>query len=237
MKRAIFGVFVVVLLGISINAYAITVLVTGFEPWDRFDVNHSYSIAETLDGQEIGGATIVGIELPVDFEDSVEVITQAIEDFDPVIVISIGINPNARLIAVERIGSNLKYDYLDEDARPDFNDYNGPLFRFSTLPIRHIIREMRKAKIPVRQCFNAGTYVCNAVLYGTLGHIIENKLPVKTGFIHVPPVLSQDEEKGLELETMIDAVKIAIQVSLLDVYFDKIYVDKLTHVDGSKQMN
>ena len=218
------------LLGISLNASATTVLVTGFEPWEEFDPNHSYSIAAALDGQEIGGATVVGIELPIDFDDSVEIITKAIEDYDPVVVISIGIDPDAHLIAVERIGSNLKYDYPDEDAKPDFNDYNGPLFRFSSLPAWHIIKEMRKAKIPVRQSFNAGTYVCNAVLYGTLGYIKEHELAIKAGFIHVPPVISEDEKKGLALDTMIDAVTIAIQVSMLDVYFDKIYLDDMPRI-------
>ena len=134
---------------------------------------------------------------------------------------------------MEKIGSNLKYDYTDEDPIRDFNDYNGPLFRFSTLPTHQIIKNMRKAKIPVRQSYNAGTYVCNAVLYGTLGYINENELPIKAGFVHVPPVLSEDEQKGLELETMIDAVEIAIYESLLDVYFDKKYVDQNLLFDDS----
>ena len=86
----------------------------------------------------------------------------------------------------------------------------------SSIPTRCIVRMIRKAGIPVRQSWFAGTYVCNALLYGVLDYIIDNDLNIKAGFIHVP-LLSSQYPKGMELETMLEAVELAIQVSLQEM--------------------
>ena len=169
------------------------VLVTGFEPFDSYEINPSQLIAEALDGQEIYGMQIVGICLPVDFNDSVAVVIQTIEYINPVIVISIGLAARHRLIY--RI-----------------NPCN-PFFRPSSIPVRSIAQKLRRAGIPARQSWFAGTYICNSLLYGVLSHITENELPIKAGFLHVPLLSSQDP-RGMEFDTMLEATKIAIIESL-----------------------
>ena len=72
--------------------------------------------------------------------------------------------------------------------------------------------ELRRVGIPAHQSFSAGTYVCNTVLYSTLGYIEDHKLSIKAGFIHVPLLKSQDPD-GMELETMLPR-KIAFEVKL-----------------------
>jgi len=59
-------------------------------------------------------------------------------------------------------------------------------------------------------------YVCNAVMYETLGHIKDYDLPIIAGFLHVPLLKSQNSD-GMELETMIEAVIITINTSLLKI--------------------
>lgn len=194
------------------------VLVTGFEPFDTHEINPSQIVAETLDGQEIDGANVIGIILPVDFNESVAVVTQAIEEHDPVIVISIGLNARARSIQVEKIGLNLKRVRSDNGKRFVYRriDPCGPFVRFSSLPTRCIARELRKAGIPARQSFFAGTYVCNALLYDILGYINTNELLVQAGFIHVP-LLSFQDPRGMNLDTMVEAAELAITVSLQEL--------------------
>jgi pyroglutamyl-peptidase len=191
------------------------VLVTGFEPFDIYEINLSQLIAETLDGQHIEGAEIVSIILPVDFDESVEVVTQAIETYDPVIVISVGLSPRTRSIDVEKCGLNLKRLMRNESLWfiPRKLDPSGPSIRLSNLYTREIVVEIRKVDIPVRQSVFAGMYVCNAVLYGVLGYIDEHEIPTRAGFIHVPLLTSQDPD-GMDLETMVEAVKLAIKTSL-----------------------
>lgn len=191
------------------------VLITGFEPFDIYEVNPSQLIAETLDGQVINGAEVVGIVLPVDFEESVENVTQAIEDYNPILVISLGLSPRTHVINVEKFGVNLKKLPRNECLWffPRRIDPCGPFIQASTLDTREIVIGIRGDDILVKQSLYAGMYVCNTVLYELLGYIDEHDLDIQAGFIHVPLLPSQDPE-GMELETMIDAVTIAIETSL-----------------------
>jgi pyroglutamyl-peptidase len=191
------------------------VLITGFGPFDIYEINPSQLIVESLDGQNIEGAVIVGIILPVNFNESVEVITQAISDYNPLIVISTGLSPGRYKISVEKCGINLKW--LPRNGSqwfiPQRLDSKGPFIHLSSLNTKDIVLKIRGAGIPSRQSFYAGLYVCNAVLYGTLDFIKEHEIPTKAGFIHVPLLSSQDPD-GMDLETMIEAVKIAIKTNL-----------------------
>ena len=191
------------------------VLITGFEPFDVYDVNPSQLIAEELDGQVIEGAEIVGIVLPVDFEKSVENVTTAIDDYNPILIISIGLSARARFINIENCGLNLKKYPRNESSwiLPHRLDPDGPMIRLSTISTKDVVKEIRNADIKIRHSFYAGMYVCNAVLYETAGYIEQQELLTKSGFIHVPLLSSQDSD-GMDLETMVNAVKIAIETSV-----------------------
>lgn len=192
-----------------------TVLLTGFGPFNIYDVNPSQLIVEELNGEIIDGAEVIGLILPVDFSESVENITKAIDDYEPNIVISTGLSPRAKKINVEKIGINIKMYPRTEKLWfiPRLLERFGPLFRPSNLATKDIVSNINEAGIPSRQSFYAGFYICNAVLYGTLGYIKEKQLPIKSGFIHVPLLTSQDPG-GMELNDMVDSIKIAIQTSL-----------------------
>ena len=195
--------------------YKPIVLITGFEPFNGYEINPSQLIAETLNGQNIEDAEIIGIVLPVNFTTSVEYVIQAITDYNPLLVISLGLSPVTHKIDVEKCGINLRWVYRNNNSYPIPKRLNpcGPLIRISPLHTKRIVLELKKVEIPSRQSFHAGFYVCNAVLYGTLNYIKENKIPIKAGFIHVP-FLSSQHPDGMDLETMISAVKLAIKISL-----------------------
>jgi len=191
------------------------VLLTGFGPFDVYDINPSQLIVEELNGQNVEGAEIIGLILPVDFSTSVENITSAIDTYKPNIVISTGLSPSAKKINVEKIGVNIKMHHRSEKLWfiPRRLEKFGPFFRFSNLETEEIVSNMREAEIPSRQSYYAGFYICNAVLYGVLGYIIEKQLPISAGFIHLPLLTSQDPE-GMEFQTMIEGIKIVIRTSL-----------------------
>ena len=161
----------ILLLFVSSCAYsssgAPVVLVTGFEPFDDYEVNPSQLIAETLNGSSFEDAEIIGIVLPVDFNTSVERAIQAIEQYHPILVISIGLAARSPTIKVEKIGINLKRYPIGDNAWsfPRRIDPTGPFFRFSPLPTNDIVSKMRDVNISARQSLFAGTYVCNAVFY------------------------------------------------------------------------
>ena len=191
------------------------VLVTGFEPFGNYTVNPSQLIAEALNGSILSDAEIVGVVLPVDFNKSVEMTTEAIQHYLPDLVISLGLNARSKAIKVEKIGVNLKRYPKDDGiwSFPRRIDVSGPFLRFSPLHTSDIVRKIREANISVQQSCFAGTYVCNALFYQLLGYMNEQNCTIKVGFIHVPLLDSQDPA-GMPLQTMVDAVKIAIQTSL-----------------------
>jgi pyroglutamyl-peptidase len=191
------------------------VLVTGFGPFDIYDINPSQLIVENLDGQIIDGKEIVGIILPVDFSGSVENITAAIESYNPDLIISTGLSPRAKKLNIEKIGVNIKMYPKGENLWfiPRKLEKFGPPIRFSTINTKLIVTNLTNELIPSRQSYYAGFYICNAVLYGTIGYLKEENLDIDAGFIHVPLLTSQDPE-GMELETMIDGVELAIRTCL-----------------------
>lgn len=197
----------------DIHSEPLKVLVTGFEPFGEHEINPSQLIAEALDGQYIDGAEIIGVVLPVDFDESVEVIIQAIENNTPTIVMSTGLSARTREIDVEKCGINLRRRNESIWFMPQRLDNYGPMFRLSPFNTREIVHNMREAEIPSRQSIFAGFYICNALFYGTLGYIDKNDLQMEAGFIHVPLLESQDPD-GMDLETMVEAVTIAIETSL-----------------------
>ncbi len=193
-----------------------TILVTGFGPFAQYDINPSQLIAEKLNEQEINGKKIIGIKVPVDFDESIAVVTQAVDDFNPEIIICIGLEASTRVIHVEKIGINLKRLTSDNWPRYIFRkvDPDGPLFYISTLPTRDIVEEIRKTGIPAFQSCFGGTYICNTLHYCVLNYLEQNKSSIMAGFIHVPLLLSQNQNRGMELDNLIKAIKIAITVSL-----------------------
>jgi len=191
------------------------VLVTGFEPFGNHTVNPSQLIAEALNGSTLNEAEIVGVVLPVDFNESVKITTYAIQHYHPNLVMSLGLNARSQAIRVEKIGINLKR-YPKDDGTWSFPrriDASGSFLRFTPLHTVDIVRKIREENISVQQSFFAGTYVCNSLFYQMLGYANAQNHRIKVGFIHLPLLDSQDPN-GMPLQTMVDAVKIAIQTSL-----------------------
>ncbi len=219
-RRSWFIVIGLVLLVVSSGTMGATatrlVLVTGFEPFGVYPTNPSQVIVESLNGSSIADAEIIGVVLPVNFTTSVDYAIDAIELYHPDVVISLGLMAKADRIEVEKIGVNLKR-YPLGDGRwsfPRLIEKKSRLLRITSLPTNDIARKILEAGIPARQSFFAGTYVCNALFYGLLGYVVEKNLTTVIGFIHVPLLDSQDPQ-GMPLEQMVDAVKIAIQESLV----------------------
>jgi len=212
----VIGIFILLF---PISMYSVSsaqiVLVTGFEPFGNVTLNPSQLIAEALNGSIINNAEIVGVVLPVDFNESAKIATDMIEYYHPTLVISLGLNARARGIEIEKIGVNLKRYPKDGGAQsfPRRIDISGPFLRFSSINTVNILRKIREVNISVQQSYFAGTYVCNALFYQLLGYASEHNNSIKIGFIHVPLLDSQDLD-GMPLQTMVNAAKITIQTCL-----------------------
>ncbi|HEC81252.1 MAG TPA: pyroglutamyl-peptidase I [Thermoplasmatales archaeon] len=199
--------------------FSVTVLVTGFESFNGYDVNPAQLIAEYLDGQMIKNVSVVGISVPVEWNNSIYTVTEVVKDLKPAAVISIGLAPNARFIRIEKN----RFKHQSHDNKPGKKwviqkvDPDGPPLLLTDLPTYHIAKEVRNADIPARQSFFAGTYICNNLFYGLLKYKYEKDPDLKVGFIHVPPLTSMDPKKGMSFDEMVKAVKLVITIVFNEV--------------------
>lgn len=192
------------------------ILITGFEPFGDYDINPSECIVETLDGSYIAGYEIIGIVLPVDFEDAVECILESIDDQKPCLVLSLGLDERTTTIDVEKVAVNLKRYARNELPLwflPRFLSRGDPLFQWSPVNAQNIKEALTTDEIPAKLSLSAGTYVCNAVFYHSLLYCQENNLHTTTGFLHVP-LLDTQSPDGLSLSMMLDAVNITLACCL-----------------------
>lgn len=198
------------------------VLLTGFEPFGGEAVNPAARAVSKLAGKSIDGYEIIARVIPTVFGKSAQAVQDAIGEFEPEVVISVGQAGGTHSIRVERLALN-----LDDASIPD-NEGNqprdsaivpdGPVAYWSTLPVRAIVETLTGNMIPAYISYSAGTYVCNHVFYATSHFVAANKLPIKVGFIHVPYLPEQVVRKphvpSMSEEMIVQALEIAVAVSV-----------------------
>lgn len=93
---------------------------------------------------------------------------------------------------------------------------NGDVACKATLPVANIVDALNKAKLPASVSFSAGAYVCNDVLYSVCHYCQTKKLPIKSGFIHVPylpeQILDKPTTSSMSLVDMLRGIEVALQV-------------------------
>ena len=192
------------------------VLVVGFGPFLNYSINPSELIAAELDGKTINNAEIIGLQVQPNlnnFTESIEIVYQAIENYHPNYVFSIGLAAKYKNIRIEKIGYNLKIEN-NENSSLEILTPNGRLLRTSPFPTYSIVRELRKEKIPSQTGLYPGLSLCNGMLYSVLHYIDINGLQIKSGFIHVPLHKTEENPDGIDLQTMVNATKIIIKFCL-----------------------
>jgi len=212
-------------------------LLTGFEPYGGRGLNPAFEIVRRLDGADIGDVPVIGRSLPVSYRELHSRIDRLLDQFDPAVVIGLGLWPGAPLIRLERIAINVADFEIVDNHGAFVTDMpvegNGATALLATLPLRQIEQALLDAGIPARVSNTAGTFLCNATLFEFLHGLAGRGRSTACGFIHVPylpaqvaELLSRNRsERKLELEqradlasmdldVMVQAVRTALQVCL-----------------------
>lgn len=194
------------------------ILVTGFEPFGGESRNPSTEVVERLP-EQIAGAEIIKLILPVVRGKASSAIGQAVENFRPDAVLSIGQAGGRAAVSVERVAVNLDdYRIADNEGNQPIDEPvvpGGPDGYFCTVPVKEMVSAIQSVGIPAAQSLSAGTFVCNHVMYAT-GHLLATRYPnVKFGFIHIPYLPEQVTDKpgqpSMSLDVSVRAVEAAIK--------------------------
>ena len=186
------------------------ILLTGFEPFGRYNLNSSWELVTALP-DTIGNFGCIKLCLPVEFNAVSDLIPKLLSEHHPDIILSFG-QSTSDAIRIERVAINI------DDARiPDNSGYiptdmpihaDGENAYFATLPIKSMKTAVEQVGVPVVISNSAGTYVCNHTFYNWLYWCDKLRLNTKVGFIHLPRLPEQVaiDEPSMSLDDIKKAI-------------------------------
>ncbi len=173
----------------------ISVLITGFEPFGRFRTNPSEVLVKQYQAsklKDIDGAKInlTKLILPVNY-DVFKVLEKKIgaRRFD--LILHFGVASFAKCTRLERRARNLldiaipnKRGFTIKKTKKIL--HKGPRYLYSTVSMKAIAKELKTRHKTFVISNNAGSYICNLLLYWSL---LKNKKQgnrALVGFVHIP---------------------------------------------------
>ena len=186
-----------------------TVLLTGFAPFDGAATNPSWQAASRAAAQR---TDTVAIELPCEFAAALPALRAAIGEHRPELVVCTGLAGGRAHVSPERVAINLIDARIPDNAGAQPIDVpvvaDGPSAYFTTLPVKAAVAALQAAELPAAVSYTAGTYVCNQVFYGLM-HLIATEFPgLRGGFVHVP------EATVLPVDAIARALAIVVDTAL-----------------------
>ncbi len=201
------------------------ILLTGFEPFGGETVNPSWQVASALDGQRIGGATVVAVQLPCVFAAALPALHAALASHQPHWVLALGLAGSRSAISVERVAVNLVDARIPDNAGAQPVDEpvlaGGPAAYFTGLPAKAIVAGLQQAGYRAELSHTAGSFVCNQVFYGLMHALsLGAGSGVRGGFIHLPPLPEQADchlqSRPMALDEQVAALRLAVEMLVAD---------------------
>ncbi len=196
-----------------------TILLTGYNPYRNApDFNPTGVLARELDGRAVGGARIVGEQVPVAVEDAGPRLRRLLERADPDAALAMGVAPGRPVLSLERVAVNVLDFRVPDNRGRRYRDRpirrDGPAAYLSTLPNRPILAALRRVRVPAELSDTAGTYLCNFAMYTLLDGFATAGKNGPAGFIHVPQVpeasLDKPGQPSMEYATIRRGILVAL---------------------------
>ena len=164
-----------------------SILFTGFEPFDGAVVNPSWeAVCRVPDA--IAGRQVHRLRLPVVYGGAAALLQAEIARLRPEVVISCGVAQNRTAITPELVAINYRYARIADNAGQRFTGQliapDGPAACMTALPVHRMLDALQAAGIPAHLSLSAGAYVCNDVYYALLS--CEKVYGHRGLFVHVP---------------------------------------------------
>lgn len=186
-----------------------TALLTGFGPFPGVAHNATGVLVPRLAAaarRQFPEWSIATAILPTEWSAAPVELARHLARARPVLALHFGVSREARGFVIETLGRNLCRDTADAagiNPTSALLDADGPAARAASLPTPEILARLARSGLPAATSDDAGGYLCNAVLYHSLGHAALAARSARAGFIHIPVDLGQPGS-GLSLP---DAVR------------------------------
>jgi pyroglutamyl-peptidase len=119
-------------------------------------------------------------------------VEQLYERLEPELALHFGVSGRATGFEVETRGRNRCSQSADAAGHlpggPNLT-VAGPEYLSVTFPAAHIVERLRRRGLPAMVSRDAGSYLCNALLYRTLEVARRGPEPPRSGFVHLPSTL------------------------------------------------
>ena len=180
------------------------ILVTGFEPFDGMDANHSWDVARAI-AKEMGDEKATCKLLPVDEQGS-KIASRAIKSGKYSGILHLGIAMERERVCIEIEAKN-KYDAgrIDNSGRilTEEKIIHGAPDNIATTLSRHVIDECIEESEVLALSSECGGYICNETYFRSLNSVLESdmrveKRPLPVLFIHLPSIESVPLERQIK---------------------------------------
>ena len=165
-----------------------SILMTGFEPFDGAQTNPSWEAVQRVPDQ-ICGHAVHRLCLPVVYGGAAEQLLEQIRQLAPEIVVLCGVAGGREGVTPELVAINYRQAAIPDNAGCRFDGEPirpGAEAAFMTkLPVNAMVEAIRAQGTPARLSLSAGAYVCNDLYYHALA--AEAELGHRSVFVHVPP--------------------------------------------------
>ena len=170
-------------------------LLTGFGPFGNVVSNPTERLIQRFATETVPGHRLTFCALPVSFARADALLQSALtaggengRPFENVLML--GVAAGSSRWRVERLGRN-----RDDPRLPDADGFSsphrailpdGPKTLASTFPVETILAALHAGGIPAVLSEDAGSYLCNHVLFTTLEWLRRTGSTARAGFLHVP---------------------------------------------------
>lgn len=194
------------------------ILLTAFDPFANEKINPTLEVLKKLE-DNILNAQIIKLKLPTIFDKSSQILEEKIKEIKPDFILSLGQAGGRSKITAERVAINVDDASIKDNAGEKPIDQkiriDGKNAYFSTLPIKAIVEEIKKAGIPAEISNSAGTFVCNHIMYEGL-YFAEKYGNIKAGFIHIPFLPEQVIDKDMPSMNISD-IKKSLEIAIATI--------------------
>ncbi|MGV3484210.1 MAG: pyroglutamyl-peptidase I [Planctomycetaceae bacterium] len=154
------------------------ILLTAFEPYDRWSENSSWLALVELTSWLEPRSQVVTRRYPVDLQAASDRLRKDLLDrYD--YAIHLGQSPGSAVLRIETTGLNLR-----TDGTPLIE--GAPAAYITPIAVHPMRDQLLANRIPAEVSHHAGTYLCNAVMYLSQHFSAQLSLPTRSVFLHLP---------------------------------------------------